>query len=165
MLLNVYMIGMIVQRMGIKIRRMENYMSNESITLSERRNAQGAADQGFGSRHAVLTLVMLTLAYVCVALDRAIISVVLEPIKGEFGLSDAQLGMLPLAFSLFFVAVGIPLGMLADRSSRKRIIVASLFAFSLATAVCGMAQNFVQLLLARVGVGAGEAGSGPRRCR
>lgn len=161
MLLNVYMIGMIVQRMGIKIRRMENYMSNESITLSERRNAQGAADQGFGSRHAVLTLVMLTLAYVCVALDRAIISVVLEPIKGEFGLSDAQLGMLPLAFSLFFVAVGIPLGMLADRSSRKRIIVASLFAFSLATAVCGMAQNFVQLLLARVGVGAGEAGSGP----
>ncbi|MFY0729718.1 spinster family MFS transporter [Pseudomonas sp. NFX15] len=117
--------------------------------------------RGFESRRAVITLILLTLAYTCVALDRAIISVVLQPIKLEFALSDSQLGMLPLAFSLFFVAAGIPLGILADRINRRSIIAGSLLAFSLATALCGAAQSFVHLLLARIGVGAGEAGSGP----
>lgn len=136
-------------------------MSDEIAVPGGCEPAQEQAGQGFRSRQAVLTLIMLTMAYVCVALDRAIISVVLEPIKGEFGLSDSQLGMLPLAFSLFFVAVGVPLGILADRSNRQRIIVGSLLVFGLATALCGAAQNFVQLLLARIGVGAGESGSGP----
>lgn len=119
------------------------------------------AGRGFESRRAVITLILLTLAYTCVALDRAIISVVLQPIKLEFALSDSQLGMLPLAFSLFFVGAGIPLGILADRINRRSIIAGSLLAFSLATALCGAAQSFVHLLLARIGVGAGEAGSGP----
>jgi len=136
-------------------------MSDESAMLIECDDAQAGEERGFASRQAVLALVMLTLAYVCVALDRAIISIVLQPLKSEFALSDSQLGMLPLAFSLFFVAAGIPLGMLADRASRQRIIACSLFAFSLATVLCGAVQNFLHLLLARVGVGAGEAGCGP----
>ncbi|EJM24338.1 arabinose efflux permease family protein [Pseudomonas sp. GM21] len=116
---------------------------------------------GFANRQAVLTLFLLTLAYVCVALDRAIIAVVLEPIKHEFTLTDTQMGLLPLAFSVLFAVVGVPLGLLADRLSRRNIIIASLFVFSVATTLCGAALSFVHLLLARIGVGAGEAGTGP----
>lgn len=130
-----------------------------SVAIEQFRNQR--EQTGFASRQSVLTLMLLTLVYICVALDRGIISVLLDPIKHEFSLNDSQLGLLPLAFSLFFVAVGVPLGMLADRYSRRTIIATSLLAFSVATALCGAAQNFFQLLLARIGVGAGEAGSGP----
>jgi MFS family permease len=106
---------------------------------------------------ALLWLVML-LRFV----DLQIISVLLESIRKEFGVSDTQLGLLSgLAFALFYGTLGIPIAWLADRSNRRNIIAAALGLWSAMTAVCGFANSFVQLFLARVGVGVGEAGGQP----
>jgi predicted MFS family arabinose efflux permease len=94
--------------------------------------------------------------------DRNIISVLLEPIKAEFQVSDTMLGLLSgLAFALFYATLGIPVARWADRGDRRLIITLALSVWSLMTVLCGMAQNFWQLALARVGVGAGEAGAIP----
>jgi MFS family permease len=94
--------------------------------------------------------------------DRNIISVLLEPIKAEFGVSDTLLGLLTgLSFAVFYATLGIPVARWADRGNRKTIITLSLTIWSLMTALCGLAQSFWQLALARVGVGAGEAGALP----
>ncbi|CAN7538733.1 MFS transporter [Phenylobacterium sp. LjRoot219] len=104
-------------------------------------------------------LFVLTLVGVCSSTDRAIITTVLEPVKLEFGLSDGQLGLLSgLAFASTYTLVILPAGALADRVNRRKLIAAALAAWSLLTLLCGAAQNFVQLLAARMGVGAGEAG-------
>lgn len=108
------------------------------------------------------TLVLLFAAFACSFVDRQILSILLEPIRQEMDLSDTQLGFLGgLAFALFYATLGVPIAMLADRSNRKRIITASLVVFSFMTVLCGMAQNFLQLAAARVGVGVGEAGVNP----
>ena len=107
-------------------------------------------------------LVLLFVAYTFSFLDRQILSILFEPIKLEMGLSDTELGFLGgLAFALFYATLGIPIAMWADRGVRTRIITGSLVIFSAMTAVCGLAQNFWQLALARVGVGVGEAGVNP----
>jgi|TARA_R100000049_G_C1957802_1_gene122024 predicted MFS family arabinose efflux permease len=94
--------------------------------------------------------------------DRHIVGVLLEPIKAEFGVSDTMLGLLTgIAFALFYVIVGLPVAWLADRGNRQKIIVWSLAVWSIMTLFCGMAQSFLQLALARIGVGAGEAGAVP----
>jgi MFS family permease len=94
--------------------------------------------------------------------DRNIISVLLEPIKAEFGVSDTLLGLLTgISFAVFYATLGIPVARLADRGNRKIIITLSLTIWSVMTALCGLAQSFWQLALARVGVGAGEAGALP----
>ena len=94
--------------------------------------------------------------------DRYIISVLLEPIKAEFGASDTQMGLLSgIAFAFFYATLGIPVARWADRGNRRHIIVLALSVWSVATALCGVAASFSQLLLARIGVGAGEAGSMP----
>lgn len=116
---------------------------------------------GFRSGRAVYALVLLTLVYVCLGLDRAVIAIVLGPIKREFGLSDTQLGFMPLAFSLVFAIAGIPLGVIADQRSRRKVIIICTLIFSAMTAVCGVVHSYMQLLLARFGVGVGEAGCGP----
>ncbi|HEY3696671.1 MFS transporter [Phenylobacterium sp.] len=106
-----------------------------------------------------LMLALLTMVGFCGAIDRSIISTVLEPIKHEFGLSDSQLGMASgLAFAVAHAVVAIPLGMLADRVNRRKLIAVCLVGWSAMTALCGLGQNFAQLILARMGVGAGEAG-------
>lgn len=95
-------------------------------------------------------------------LDRMILAILLEPIKAEFSLSDTQLGLLTgLAFAMFYASFGIPLARLADTGNRRSIIAWSLAAWSALTMVCGMAQNFIQLLVARIGVAIGEAGAVP----
>lgn len=100
-------------------------------------------------------LVVYTLNFV----DRQIVGVVAIPMKAELGLTDSQLGMLGgLAFALFYTLLGIPVARLADRFSRTWIMTAALGTWSLMTALCGVAQSFPQLFLARVGVGIGEAG-------
>ena len=107
-------------------------------------------------------LVLLFMAYTFSFLDRQILSILFEPIKLEMGLSDTELGFLGgLAFALFYATLGIPIAMWADRGVRTRIITGSLIIFSGMTALCGLAQNFWQLALARVGVGVGEAGVNP----
>ena len=105
---------------------------------------------------------LLTLMYVISFIDRQIIGILSPFIKNEMGLTDAQLGWLKgLAFALLYSIVGIPIAWLADRYSRKKIITVSLSAWSGFTALTGMAGSFMQMFLARIGVGIGEAGGSP----
>ena len=94
--------------------------------------------------------------------DRAVLSVLAQPIKEDLQLTDAQLGLLHgLGFAVLYSLLGIPLGWLAERVSRKGLIAACLALWSLMTAACGYAAGFVSLLLGRIGVGVGEAGFQP----
>lgn len=113
-------------------------------------------------RRRNLTLALLTLTYFFSFMDRQILAILLEAIKADLKLSDTQLGLLSgLVFAIFYATLGIPIARLADRTSRRNIIAASLAVWSVMTALSGLAQNFTQLMLARIGVGVGEAGSGP----
>ena len=104
-------------------------------------------------------LFILVVVYTLNFIDRQIIGILAVPIKAELMLSDTQLGLMGgLAFALFYTGLGIPIAMLADRSSRTWIITIALVLWSAMTAVCGLAQNFWQIFLARLGVGVGEAG-------
>ena len=106
-----------------------------------------------------LALFMLVVVYTFNFIDRQIVGILAVPIKADLGLSDGQLGLMGgLAFALFYTGLGIPVAMLADRSSRTWIITVSLALWSGMTAACGLATNFWQLFLARLGVGVGEAG-------
>lgn len=92
-------------------------------------------------------------------LDRQIMSILVEPIRKELRLDDTQIGMLTgLAFAVVYVIASIPAARLADRWSRRNVVAISVAAWSVMTAVCGFAQNFWQLFIARIGVGLGEAG-------
>jgi MFS family permease len=113
-------------------------------------------------RRRTLTLLLLTLTYFFSYMDRQILSILLEPIRADLKLTDTQLGLLSgFAFAIFYATLGIPVARLADRGNRRNIVAVSLAVWSFFTAVCGFAQNFLQLLLARIGVGIGEAGSSP----
>ena len=101
---------------------------------------------------------MLTTAYVLSYIDRSIIGLLIEPIKADLDLTDADIGwILGPAFGLIYVLAGLPLGWLVDRKRRTRIVAFGIIVWSLATAFCGLARNFWQLFLARMTVGAGEA--------
>ncbi|MGR8949870.1 MAG: spinster family MFS transporter [Gammaproteobacteria bacterium] len=105
---------------------------------------------------------VLTLVYIFNFIDRQIISVLQEPIREELGLSDTQLGLLQgLTFALFYVIMGIPLARWADIGVRRNVVALAVGTWSIMTALCGVAQNYVHLLLARIGVGIGEAGGSP----
>ncbi|MEL6789476.1 MAG: MFS transporter [Pseudomonadota bacterium] len=109
-----------------------------------------------------LVLFLLTGVYTFNFLDRQIMGILAPAIKGEFGLSDTQLGLLSgIAFAILYTTLGIPIARLADRHNRVTIIALSLAVWSGFTALCGIAQNFSQLILARIGVGIGEAGGTP----
>ena len=102
---------------------------------------------------------ILVLVYTFNFIDRQIVGILAIPIKEDLGLTDTQLGLMGgLAFALLYTTLAIPIAMLADRWSRTWIMTGALVVWSGMTAVCGMAQNFWQLFLARVGVGIGEAG-------
>jgi MFS family permease len=107
-------------------------------------------------------LVVMTLVYAMNIADRFVLSTLIEPIKAEFHLSDSAIGFLTgVALALFYVTAGLPLGALADRANRRNMIAWALSIWSIFTALCGFAQNFWQLLVARIGVGIGEAGGTP----
>lgn len=111
-------------------------------------------------------VVVLMLVYVFNFVDRQIISVLQEPMRLELGLSDTQLGLIQgLTFALFYVSMGIPLARWADVGIRRDVVALSVGVWSIMTALCGVAQNFTQLLLARIGVGIGEAGGSPSTLR
>lgn len=93
--------------------------------------------------------------------DRQILSAVGEPVRREFGLGDTELGILNTAFTLIYAFVGLPLGRLADRFSRKKVIAAGVFVWSLFTAVSAAATSFWQIFAFRIGVGVGEASCAP----
>ena len=107
---------------------------------------------------------ILLIVYIFNFLDRQIVNILAEPIKADLGLSDTQLGLLAgPAFAVFYALLGIPIARYADKdgTNRVRLIALALTIWSAMTAVCGLAQNFVQLLFARIGVGVGEAGCTP----
>ncbi len=106
----------------------------------------------------------LLIVYIFNFIDRQIVNILAEPIKNDLHLSDTQIGLMTgLAFALFYTLLGIPIARFADRprSNRVTLIRVSLAIWSAMTALSGLAQNFVQLLLARIGVGVGEAGCTP----
>lgn len=110
------------------------------------------------------TLFVLLLIYVLNFVDRQIVNILAEPIKRDLQISDTQLGLLTgFAFAVFYAVLGIPIARYADRpgADRVRLISLALTAWSAATAVCGLARTFPQLVLARIGVGVGEAGCSP----
>jgi MFS family permease len=106
--------------------------------------------------------VLLAFLYWLSVLDRQIISLLVDPIKQDLGITDVQFGMLQgLAFLLSFTLFGFVFGALADRTDRRRLIFIGMTVWSLASAACGLAQNFLHLVMARAGLGAGEAALSP----
>ena len=106
-----------------------------------------------------LVLLLLGLVYTFNYLDRQIVSILAEPIKRDLNLSDTQIGLVSgFAFAIFYTTFGIPVAWLADRANRVRVVAAACFLWSLFSGFCGLAGNFAHLLIARVGVGVGEAG-------
>ncbi len=110
-------------------------------------------------RRRGLTLALLTAAYFCSYMDRNIIPILQESIRHDLRLTDTELGLIGTGFAIFYATLGIPVARLADKGKRINIIAIALALWSVMTALGGVAQNFVQLLLARSGVGVGEAGS------
>jgi len=104
-------------------------------------------------------LALLLIAYIFNFLDRQILGILAGPIINDLGLSDAEFGAIGgLAFALLYSVLGVPLALLADRTSRSKVIAGSLAVWSAFTALCGTAASFGQLFLYRLGVGVGEAG-------
>lgn len=105
---------------------------------------------------------VLMLAYVFSFLDRQILYLMVGPIREDLHISDFQFSLLTgAAFGIFYTVMGLPIGWMADRYNRKKIIAIGVTLWSLMTAGCGLAQNYVQLFLTRIGVGVGEATLSP----
>jgi MFS family permease len=116
-------------------------------------------EEDFPARsYAWYVATILTLAHVVSFLDRQVLALLVEPIKRDLEISDTQMSLLMgLAFALLYTIAAIPLGRLADRRSRRNIITVGIAVWCAMTATCGLARNYGQLFLARVGVGIGEA--------
>jgi MFS family permease len=135
-----------------------------SDTTADKDSAQTSGEiEGYGSSsYRAFVLFALLLVYIFNFIDRSLISVLGEPIRETFALSDLQIGLLSgLAFAILYTLLGIPFAMLAERRSRTWIISIALAAWSAMTVACGLAQNTFQFALARIGVGVGEAGCSP----
>jgi len=112
-----------------------------------------------GRVYSLYVLGLITLVYTSNFIDRIVLGILVAPITADLHLTDTQLGLLGgTAFALFYTALGIPVGWLADRVSRVWIVTASLACWSAFTVVTGLAHSFAALFLARLGVGVGEAG-------
>jgi MFS family permease len=102
------------------------------------------------------------LATVISLMDRGLLALVIDPIRAELGISDVQISLLQgLAFALFYVGVGLPIGLLADRVSRRRLLIAGIFVWSLAAIGGGLARNFGEMFASRLAIGCGEAALAP----
>ena len=121
--------------------------------------ATGAAN---ATRVRTYALSVLLVVYTFNFIDRQILSILMESIKLDLGLSDQALGFLAgFAFASFYAVMGIPIALWADRGNRRNLISLALAVWSIMTAMSGLAQNFAHLALARIGVGIGEAGCSP----
>ena len=128
--------------------------------MSETENQNAIIDSknatAFSPGYRRWALFILIVVYTLNFLDRQIIGILAVPIKADLNLSDTQLGLLGgLAFAAFYATLGIPIAWLADRKSRVWIMTIALTLWSGMTALCGLANNFTQLFLARLGVGVG----------
>jgi MFS family permease len=134
------------------------------VTNANAGAAESAAiSTGYGSaRYRVYVLIVLTLVYTLNFIDRILVSVLAQPIIAAFQLSDSQYGFLSgPPFAIFYALLGIPIAVAADRYNRVRIVALSIAVWSVMTALCGFATSFLFLLVARIGVAIGEAGSTP----
>src|ERR1700687_2388603 len=117
-------------------------------------------DRAVSARWYVLFVLMVV--YVLNIADRYVVSTLIEPIKADLHLSDSAIGFLTgVALAIFYVTVGLPLAVLADRTNRRTLVALSLAAWSLMTVACGLTRTFGQLMWARIFVGIGEAGGTP----
>ena len=133
-------------------------MNDPSVQQEGNKNAATPVSNGY--RRYVL--VLLTLVYALNFIDRQILVILQESIKVDMDLSDSQLGLLTgFAFAIFYVSVGIPIARWADVGNRRNIVSLAVAVWSGMTALSGFTQNFWQLLMARIGVGVGEAGGSP----
>ncbi|MFC4526267.1 MFS transporter [Dyella halodurans] len=104
----------------------------------------------------------LTIIYAINIADRFVLSTLLEPIKADFHLSDSALGFLTgVSLAIFYVTAGLPLGVLADRANRKKMVAISVGIWSVMTILCGLSVTYWMMLFMRIGVGIGEAGATP----
>ena len=135
-------------------------MTGNTTTTS---GALNAGDDEYPSLlRANYALGLLFVTYLLSFLDRQVLTLLVGPIREQFGLSDFQFSLLQgAAFAVTYTIAGIPLGRLADRYSRRWIIAGSIFSWSVMTCACGWARSYGQLLVARMGVGIGEAGLSP----
>ncbi|MBX3478483.1 MAG: MFS transporter [Brevundimonas sp.] len=129
-------------------------------------SASAAANPGASSARpgpgAWIVLGVLCFIYVLNFLDRQLLSILAKPIQDELGVTDGQLGMISgLYFALFYCTLAIPVGWLADRTNRVKVLAFSLALWSAATSACGLSNNYAQLALSRMAVGVGEAGGVP----
>lgn len=122
-----------------------------------------AADAGYpAARHAWYCVFALALAVMVNFLDRGILTLLVEPIKHDLKLSDVQMSLIMgFAFTFFYAILGLPIARLVDRKSRKLIMTAGITIWCAMTMLCGLAGNFWQLFVARMGLGVGETTSGP----
>jgi predicted MFS family arabinose efflux permease len=113
-------------------------------------------------RHARYALALLTVVYVFNFIDRQILSVLIDPIQRELGVSDTAMGFLSgVTFAVFYTSAGIPIARWADRAVRRDVVAIGLALWSAMTALSGFARSFTHLALARIGVGVGEAACSP----
>ncbi|MFM5947626.1 MAG: spinster family MFS transporter [Novosphingobium sp.] len=127
--------------------------------MATKATPEGVDTPTLGQRWYVLIIMMLV--YTISIADRYVLSTLLGPISKEFGLSDTETAWLGIPLALFYVVMGIPLSWLCDRSNRTRLLAASVAVWSFMTAITGYTKGYFDLLLARVGVGIGEAGGTP----
>ncbi len=112
--------------------------------------------------HRTYALIILVIVYIFNFIDRQIVNILQEDIKADLGLNDTQLGLMTgLTFAVVYCTAGIPVARLADATSRKGVMTVALALWSGFTALCGLANSYTTLLLARMGVGLGEAGGSP----
>ncbi len=116
-------------------------------------------DRSAGQRWYVLIIMMLV--YTISIADRYVLSTLLGPISKEFGLTDTQTAWLGIPLALFYVGMGLPLAWLCDRTNRRNLLAISVAVWSAMTAITGFTRGYIDLLLARIGVGIGEAGGTP----
>ena len=124
--------------------------------------AGGGADGWPDRRRAWLFLALLFLAGICSVIDRSVLNFVADPVRRDLGIDDQQIGLLQgLAFGLFYACMGVPMGLLADRISRRNLVAGGIGLWSLATIGGGLAADFRHLFAARLLVGLGEAALSP----
>ena len=111
--------------------------------------------------YAWFVVAVLIVAALVAYVDRQVVAIVVDPMKEDLGVGDAQIGWLYGVFAVFYAIAALPIAWLADRKSRKLIIAAGIFFWSLMTMACGLTRSYWNVLLARIGVGVGEATLSP----
>ena len=116
------------------------------------------AEKAVSERAAWWALILLTATYTFSFVDRQIINLLVDPIRADLSLSDSEVSFLQgLAFVMPYVLLSIPIGRIVDRANRIRVLIIGILVWTVSCISCGLARNFWQLGVARVGVGAGEA--------